>query len=78
MPLHSHCKICNKAVHKNHKAVKCDHQKFWVHIKCKKINFQTYNLFQQDETAWYCLPRLKEIFPFSKLNKTEFHATIQE
>ena len=49
------CGICLNPVAKNHKAVKCDNCDLWIHIKCNKINVQTYNLLINDNTVWYCL-----------------------
>ena len=37
------CKICNKAVANN----QCDKYHIWVHIKCIKINLQTYKCLQK-------------------------------
>ena len=71
------CGICEKPVAKNHKAIQCDKCKLWVHIKCNKINVQTYNLLINDESTWYCLKCVQTIFPFSEVNKEEFHSTIQ-
>ena len=42
MPAKFPCKICNNPVAKNHKAVERDNCGLWVHIKCNKINTQTY------------------------------------
>ena len=77
MPISFPCKICNKPVAKNHKAIKCDHCHLWVHIKCNKINKQTYNLLMEDNTAWYCINCTKSIFPFSEIDNNELHSTIQ-
>ena len=49
------CKICNNPVVKNHEAVQCDKCQLWVHMKCNKINIQTYNKLKEEETAWYCI-----------------------
>ena len=71
------CRVCNHPVAKNHKAIKCDKCGLWVHIKCNKINVQTYNLLQKDNSSWYCISCVKTVFPFSDLNNHEFHTTIQ-
>ena len=39
--------ICKKRVAQNHKAVCCDVCDTWVHIKCSKINTQTYNIWKK-------------------------------
>ena len=48
-------KICNKAVASNHHAVQCDKCHIWVHIKCNKINLQTYRFLQKSPLSWYCI-----------------------
>ena len=55
MPTKYPCNICNDLVAENHKAIQCDKCQLWVHIKCSKINVQTYNLLKEDETTWYCI-----------------------
>ena len=39
---------------KIHYTVKCDHCDLWIHIKCNKINKQTYHLLLNNNSAWYC------------------------
>ena len=68
------CKICQKAVHKNHKAIRCDQCKYWVHIKCNQLNNATYTKLQQDETAWFCLHCSQGHIPFSNLTDTQFNS----
>ena len=67
----------SKSCCQNHKAVKCDNCDLWIHIKCNKINVQTYNLLINDNTVWYCLTCSKKLYPFSALNDNDFHSTIQ-
>ena len=55
------CKICNKAVASNHHAVQCDKCHIWVHIKCNKINLQTYKFLQKSPLAWYCIKYFEDI-----------------
>ena len=69
MPAKFPCKICNNPVAKNNKAVECDNCGLWVHIKCNKINTQTYKYLQKESCA-------SKIFPFSNLNENAFHKTI--
>ena len=76
MPAKFPCKICNNPVAKNHKAVECDNCGLWVHIKCNKINTQTYKYLQKESCAWYCISCSSKIFPFSNLNEDDFHKTI--
>ena len=75
MPAKFPCKICNNPVAKNHKAV-CDNCGLWIHIKCNKINAQTYKYLQKESCVWYCIPCSSKIFPFSNLNEDDFHKTI--
>ena len=65
------CKICNNAVAKNHHAVQCDHGQLWVHIKCNKINLQTYEFLQKSSLAWYYVKCFKDIIPFSTISDRE-------
>ena len=77
MPTAFPCGICLNPIAKNHKVVKCDNYDLWIHIKCSKINVQTYNLLNNDNTVWYCLTCFKKLFLFSALNDNELHSTIQ-
>ena len=72
------CGICLNPVAKNHKAVKCDNCDLWIHIKCNKINVQTFNLLINDNTVWYCLTCSNKLYPFSALNDNVFHSTTQD
>ena len=49
------CGICSKAVANNHQAIKCDRCNLWIHIKCNKINKQTYNYLKSDSSNWFCI-----------------------
>ena len=73
MPAKFPCKICNNHVVKNHKAAECDNCKLWVHIKCNKINTQTYKYLKLTNTS---KKKTKYIFPFSNFNKDNFDKTI--
>ena len=72
------CKICKNPVAKNHKAVCCDVCDTWdcVHIKCNKINTQTYNILKKEKASWRYIEYSKDDFPFSKLNEIDFSTTI--
>ena len=65
------CKICNKAVGNNHRAVQCDKCHIWVHIKCNKINLQTYKFLQKSPSTWYCIKCFEDIFPFGTIPNEE-------
>ena len=60
----------------NPKAICCDVCDTWVHIKCNKINAQTYIILKKEKASWSCIECSKDIFPFSKLNKTNFLTTL--
>ena len=45
-------------------------------IKYNKINTQTYNILKKEKTSWSCIECSKDVFSFSKLNATDFSATI--
>ena len=76
MPAKFPCKICNNPVAKSHEAVECDNCGLWIHIKCNKINTQTYKYLQKESCAWYYISCSSKIFPFSNLNEDDFHKTI--
>ena len=65
------CGICLKPVANNHQAIKCDKCNLWIHIKCNKINKQTYTYLQTDTSYWYCMTCTKEFLPFSDTNDEE-------
>ena len=69
------CKICNKAVAKNHHAVRFDHCQLWVQIRCNKINLQTYKFLQKSSFAWYCIKCFEDIIPFSSISDNELSQT---
>ena len=77
MPIKFPCKICKRAVAENHKAVCCDVCNIWVHIKCNKINTQTYNLLKRETAAWSCIDCSKDFFPYSSLTDIELLSTKQ-
>ena len=71
------CKICSKAVASNHHAVQCDKCHIWVHIKCNKINLQTYKFLQKSPSAWYCIKCFEDIVPFGTISNEELFKTNQ-
>ena len=71
------CGICSKAVANNYQTIKCDKYNLWIHIKCNKINKQTYNYLKSDSSHWFCISCTKEFLPFSGIEDGEFaHATL--
>ena len=71
------CKVCSKAVASNHHAVQCDKCHIWVHIKCNKINLQTYKFLQKSPSAWYCIKCFEDIVPFGTISNEELFKTNQ-
>ena len=69
------CKICNKAVAKNHHVVQCDHYQLLVHIKCNKINLRTYKLLQKSSFAWCCIKCFEDVISFSTVSDNELSQT---
>ena len=66
-----------KTVANNHQAIKCDKCNLWIHIKCNKINKQTYNYLKPDSSHWFCISCTKEFLPFADIEDGEFaHATL--
>ena len=69
------CKICSKAVANNHHALECDN--LWVHIKCNRINLQTYKYLQKSSSAWYYLKCYEELIPFTTISNKKLYQTNQ-
>ena len=67
------CKICNKVVQNNHKAIQCDNCDFWVHTKCNLFNDNDYEKFKQDSSLEFtCLKCNALTFPFVSLDNAEY------
>ena len=71
------CRICHRAVARNHKAVFCDICEYWVHLKCNYLTKSTYEHLQQADLNWYCIKCSKDIYPFSNLSDENFLLTMQ-
>ena len=69
------CGICSKAVANLHQAIKCDRCNLWIHIKCNKINKQTYNYLKSGSFHWFFISCTKEFLPFSGIEDGEFAHT---
>ena len=70
------CGICAKPVANNHQAINCDKCGLWIHIKCNKINKQTYIYLMRETLYWYCMLCTKTFLPYSVLNDNEFKQTV--
>ena len=66
------CGICEKPVANNHQAINCDKCGLWIHIKCNKINKQTYIYLMRENSHWYWKLWTKTFLPCSVLNDNEF------
>ena len=71
-------KVCNKVVAKSHNTIQCDLCDMWVHVKCNKINLQTYRFFQQCQVQWFCCKFLQNTMPFGNLTDHEWFQTLQQ
>ena len=69
------CGICAKPVANNQLAIKCDKCGLWIHIKCNKINKQTYIYLMRETSHCYCMLCTKTFLPYSVLNDNEFKQT---
>ena len=47
----------------------------WVHIKCNKINLQTYRFLEKSPLAWYCIKCFKNIVSFGTISNEELFKT---
>ena len=49
------CKICNKSVAENHRAISCDNCERWLHISCTDMEKRTYNMLRDKRKfSWIC------------------------
>ena len=64
------CRICNKTVGENHRAVSCDRCERWLHVKCTDMEGTTYNMLRKtSKFNWTCHEcRESEILPTSRIN----------
>ena len=65
------CKIYNRH------AVQCHKCHILVHIKCNKINLQTYTFLQKSPTTLYCIKCSEDIFRFGTISNEELFKTNQ-
>ena len=78
MPTCYPCRICNKPVANNHKAIQCGICDHWVHIKCNKLSADQYEALTQDESqTWCCISCIKECIPYDKCNDEMMQLIIQ-
>ena len=70
------CIICEKPVANKLQAINCDKRGLWIHIKCNKINTQTYIYLMRENFHWPCMLCTKMFLPHSVLNDNEFKQTV--
>ena len=70
------CGICEEPVANNHQAKNFDKCGLWIHIKCYKINKQTYIYLMHENSHWYCMLCTKTFLPYSVLNNNKFKQTV--
>ena len=46
-----------------------------MHIKCNKVNLQTYKFLQKSSFTWYCVKCFEDIIPFSTISDHELFQT---
>lgn len=64
MPISSSCCICKKIVKNNHRALKCDICRNWIHKSAINYHQQILN----DDEKWFCIKCLDDTVPFCSLN----------
>ena len=70
------CGICEKSVANDHQVIHCHKCGIWIHIKCNKINKQTYIYLICENSHWYCMLCTKTFLSYSVLNNNEIKQTI--
>ena len=67
------CKICNTKIKDTDSAAQWDICQFWIHMKCKNLNYIDYKYLQGSSDPWLCISCCNEIFLFGILtNKTSY------
>ena len=69
------CEICNKAIANNNRVLHCDNCHLSFHIKCNRINLQTYKYLPRCSSAWYSLKCCEELIPFTTVSNKELYQT---
>ena len=77
------CGVCEKAVAKSHKALRCDICNKLIHIKCNNVSNDLYNslileqenpfVTDSDRTKWMCINCINSNLPFSYINDASFY-----
>ena len=62
------CGICEKSVANDHQVIHCHKCGIWIHIKCYKINKQTYIYLICENCHWYRMLCTKTFLSYSVLN----------
>ena len=72
------CKICNKNINHNHRAIQCDNKTCsqWIHVKCNLLNSKDYKSLQTSKETFYCIKCIEENIPFSILSDNEFNISV--
>ena len=71
-------KICNKAVTTNHQnTLQRYNYHLWIHIKCNRINLETYKYLQKCSSIWYCLKCYEETILFTTISNNKLYQTNQ-
>ena len=63
MTLKFPCKIYEKPVARNHRAIQCDSCNLWIHIKCDQISPQSLKHLQSNNAKWCCIKCFANIIP---------------
>ena len=71
------CIIFCKPVVNAHHVIQCDNWNISLHVKCNRVNTQTYKLLQKSSVAWYSIKCSVEIPPFLNVSNEERFATNQ-
>ena len=66
------CVICSKTVANNHQGIRCEKYNLWIHIKCNKINKQTYNYLKAGSSHWFSISCKNEFISFSGIEDGDF------
>ena len=69
------CGICSKNVNKEHRSIQCSLCNYHVHIKCNKIDPNSYSTLRNSDKHFICITCIEDTLPFQHLSNPQFIAT---
>ena len=71
------CRVCSKACTVNQKAILFDLCNSWIHKNCTDLSVEQFEELGAADLTYYCQPCVCELFPFAKLNSSQFKTQVK-